>query len=66
VQKEELLDLKSAALLLLLIVQERNICQHGGEKKCIESVNWKGVRIYPLGRPGRVWEDNIKLDSKEM
>jgi hypothetical protein len=64
VHNEELLDLKSTVLLLLLNIQERTMCQHGGEKKGIESVNWKVVRIYPLGRSGRVWKDNIKMDSK--
>ena len=42
------------------------MCHHGGEKKCIESVNWKGVRIYPLGRPRSVRGDNIKMGSKNV
>jgi hypothetical protein len=37
-----------------------------GRKKCIESFNWKGVSINSLDSPRGAWEDDIKMDSREM
>jgi hypothetical protein len=33
---------------------------------CIEILVWKPKGKRPLGRPRRRWEDNIRIDLREM
>jgi hypothetical protein len=41
----------------------RACCTHGGEQECMQSFD-EGKR--PLGRFTRKWEDNIKMDVREI
>ena len=38
---------------------------HGEEDKCIEAFGWKNAGKRPLGRPRRIWEDNITTNLKQ-
>ena len=38
-----------------------------GKKKCTQGFNGETLRVkYPIGSPMRIWEDNIKIDVKEL
>jgi hypothetical protein len=37
-----------------------------GEKECIYDIGGKSGRKEPLGRPRRMWVDNIKMDLREI
>ena len=39
---------------------------YGQIQKCIWSFSGKPERKIPLGRPRRRWEDNIKMDLREV
>jgi hypothetical protein len=39
---------------------------HGGGEGCIQHFGWEAEGRRPLGRPRRRWEDNIKMDLREM
>jgi hypothetical protein len=39
---------------------------YGGEERCIQGWVGKPEVERPLGRPGCSWEDNIKIDLKEI
>jgi hypothetical protein len=39
---------------------------HGGDEKCIQNLVGKHEGKSPLGRPGYRWEDNIKMDLREI
>ena len=39
---------------------------YGSIQKCIQSFNGKPEGKRPLGRPRRRWEDNIKMDLREV
>jgi hypothetical protein len=38
----------------------------GGGEECVKNFGWRARRERPLGRPLCRWEDNIKMDCKEM
>jgi hypothetical protein len=40
--------------------------KYGGEHKCIEGFGGKPEGMRPLRRPRRRWEDNMKMDLKEV
>ena len=46
----------------------RTCSTYGGEEKCIQGFGQKtgGEGGRPLGRPRRIWEDNIKMDLREV
>jgi len=37
-----------------------------GDEKCIQYFGWKTRRKRPLRRPRHSWEDNIRLDLREV
>jgi hypothetical protein len=39
---------------------------HGGGERCIQHFGWEARREELLGRPRRRWEDNIKMDLREI
>ena len=39
---------------------------YGAVQKCIKSFSGKTEGKRPLGRPRRRWEDNIKMDLREV
>jgi len=39
---------------------------HGRDEKCIQNFGRKTWRKKLLGRPGRRWEDNIKMDPRKV
>jgi hypothetical protein len=40
---------------------------HGRGEKCLQGFSWGGTKgKRPLGRPRHWWEDNIKMDLREM
>jgi hypothetical protein len=39
---------------------------HGREEECIQDFGGKPEGNRPLGRPRRRWEDNIKMDLREI
>jgi hypothetical protein len=39
---------------------------HGGGERCLQVLVGKPKVKRPLGRPRRSWEDNIKMDLKEI
>jgi hypothetical protein len=39
---------------------------HGGGERCLEVVIGRPEGKRPLGRPRRRWEDNIKMDLREI
>jgi hypothetical protein len=39
---------------------------HGGGERCLQGFGWRPEGRRPLVRPKRRWEDNIKLDLREM
>jgi hypothetical protein len=39
---------------------------HRGGERCLEGFGWEARRKRPLGRPRRRWEDNIKMDLREI
>jgi hypothetical protein len=43
----------------------RSYSTRGGKEKCIQGFGGK-ARRKPLGRFTRKWEDNIKMDLREM
>jgi hypothetical protein len=44
------------------------ICNtHGGGEKCLQGFGWEAQREKrPLGRPRCRWEDNVKMDLREI
>jgi hypothetical protein len=38
----------------------------GRGKRCLQGFGWEARRQEPLGRPRRRWEDNIKMDLREI
>jgi hypothetical protein len=38
----------------------------GGGERCLESFCWEGRREDTTERPRRRWEDNIKMDFREI
>jgi hypothetical protein len=41
-------------------------CTHWGGKRCLQGFGWESEGKRPLGRPRRRWEDNIKMDLREI
>jgi hypothetical protein len=42
---------------------------HRGGERCLQGFGWEAGRpesMRPLGRPRRKWEDNIKMDLREI
>jgi hypothetical protein len=39
---------------------------HGGGERCLQGLVGRPEGKRPLGRPRRTWEDNIKLDLREI
>jgi hypothetical protein len=39
---------------------------HGGGERCLQGFGWKSRRNRPLGRRWRRWEDNIKMELREL
>jgi len=39
---------------------------HGGGERCLQGFGWRSEGKRPLGRPRHKWEDNIKLDLREV
>jgi hypothetical protein len=39
---------------------------YGGGERCVQGFGWKPEGKRPLGRPMLRWEDNIKLDVREV
>jgi hypothetical protein len=39
---------------------------HGGGEVCLQGFGWETRRKRPLGRSRHMWEDNIKIDLREM
>jgi hypothetical protein len=39
---------------------------HGGGDRCLSGFGWRPEGKRPLGRPRRRWEDNIKMDLREI
>jgi hypothetical protein len=39
---------------------------YGGEKRCIQGFSEETSGKKPLGRPRRKWENNIKMDLREV
>jgi hypothetical protein len=39
---------------------------HGGGGGCIQHFDWEARRTEPLGRPRLRWEDNIKMDLRDI
>jgi hypothetical protein len=39
---------------------------HGGDGKCVQNLVGKSEGHRQLGRPRRGWEDNIKIDFREI
>jgi hypothetical protein len=39
---------------------------HGVRERCLQGFGWEARNKKPLGRPRRRWEDNIKMEFREM
>jgi hypothetical protein len=39
---------------------------HGGWERCLQGFGWRPEEKRPPGRPKRRWEDNIKMDLREI
>jgi hypothetical protein len=39
---------------------------HGGGESYLQVFGWEVRRKRPLGKPRRRWEDNIKMDLREI
>jgi hypothetical protein len=39
---------------------------HGGGERCLQGFGWEARRKETTGRPRRRWEDNIKMDLREI
>jgi hypothetical protein len=39
---------------------------YGGGEGCIQHFSWEAWREETLGKPRRRWEDNIKMDLREI
>jgi hypothetical protein len=39
---------------------------HGRGERCLQGLGWEARRKGPLGRHRRRWEDNIKMDLREI
>jgi hypothetical protein len=39
---------------------------HGGGERCLQGFGWEAQRQETTGRPGCRWEDNIKMDLREI
>jgi hypothetical protein len=39
---------------------------HGGGERCLQGFGWEARIRRPLGRPRRRWDDNIKMDLREI
>jgi len=39
---------------------------YGGGERCVQGFGGKPVGRRPLGRPRRRWEDNIRMDLREV
>jgi len=43
------------------------ICSmHGSSMRCLQYFGWKTWRERPLGRPRCRWEDNIRMDLRNI
>jgi hypothetical protein len=42
------------------------VCSTNGEEECIQDIGRKASRKQTLGRPRRMWVDNIKIDLREI
>ena len=51
---------------ILLKSQHYSGAYGGGERGVYRVLMWKHEGKRPLGRPGRRWEDNIKMDLQEV
>jgi transposase len=45
---------------------DRTCSRYGGEERCVQVLVGKPEGKRPLGRPGRRWEDNIKIGLREV
>jgi hypothetical protein len=45
---------------------ERTCSTRGRDEECIQGFGGKARRKEPLGTPGYRWEDNIKMDCREI
>ena len=43
-----------------------HVARMGGERGVYRFLLWKPERRRPLGRPGRRWVDNIRMDLQEV
>jgi hypothetical protein len=43
---------------------DRTCSTHGGEEKCIQNFGSKLEGKRPLGKIGRTWEDNIRMNLR--
>jgi hypothetical protein len=39
---------------------------HGGGEMCLKGFGWEALREETRGKPRRRWEDNIKMDLREV
>jgi hypothetical protein len=39
---------------------------YGGGERCLQGFGWEAQGKRPLGRPRRRWENNIKMDLREI
>ena len=44
----------------------RTCSTYGGEERCLRGLMVKAEGTRPLGRPRRRWEDNIKVNLREL
>ena len=44
----------------------RSCSQNGGRCECFQNLTGTPTGKRPLGRPRRWWEDNIRMDIKEL
>jgi hypothetical protein len=49
-----------------LLIQIGGACSTNGDIKCIQILVGKPERKIPHGRPMRTWENNIKMDLREI
>jgi hypothetical protein len=39
---------------------------HAWRERCLQGFGWEARRKEPLGRPRRRWEENIKMDLRDI
>jgi hypothetical protein len=44
----------------------RACSKNGGEEECIYGIVGESEGKRPLGRPRRIWVDNVKMDIREI